>query len=132
MRKENENKILIETREEKDIGVWITNDLKHEKQVIAASHRAMTVLRSVKRAFVRFDILYKRSVLFTQRIRPHLKYYIQAWAPYYAKDILLLVWGLKDLSYEERVYYFIQPRRTEITWVKFLTSVQLGVEVTKK
>ena len=45
MRTENENKILIETREEKDLGVWITNDLKPEKQVIAASQRAMTVLR---------------------------------------------------------------------------------------
>ena len=34
---------LIETREEKDLGVWITNyDLKHEKQVIAASQ--LTVL----------------------------------------------------------------------------------------
>ena len=56
MRTENENKILIETREEKDLGVWITNDLKPEKQVIAASQRSMTVLRSVKRAFVRVDI----------------------------------------------------------------------------
>ena len=51
---ENENRILIETREETDLGVWITNDLKHENQVISASQRAMTVLRSVKRAFVRF------------------------------------------------------------------------------
>ena len=37
MRTENENRVLIETSEEKDLGVWITNDLKHEKQVIAAS-----------------------------------------------------------------------------------------------
>ena len=65
MRTENENKSLIETREEKDLGVWITNDLKHEKQVIAASQRAMMVLRSVKRAFVRFDIETFTSVLFT-------------------------------------------------------------------
>ena len=35
MRTENEHRILIETSEEKDLGVWITNDLKHEKQVIA-------------------------------------------------------------------------------------------------
>ena len=112
MRTENENKILIETREEKDLGVWITNDLKPEKQVISASQRAMTVLRSVKRAFVRFDIE-TFSIIYTTYIRPHLEYCIQAWAPYYAKDILLLekvqrratklVWGLKDLSYEERL-----------------------------
>ena len=44
MRTENENKILIETREEKDLGVWITNDLKPEKQVIAASQRATSVI----------------------------------------------------------------------------------------
>ena len=89
MRTENENKILIEIREEKDLGVWITNDLKHEKQVIAASQRAMTVLRSVKRAFVRFDIK-TFSIIYTTYIRPHLEYCIQAWAAYYAKYILLL------------------------------------------
>ena len=38
---EHENRRLIETREEKDLGVWITNDLKHEKQVIPASQRAI-------------------------------------------------------------------------------------------
>ena len=111
MRTENENKIVIETREEKDLGVLITHDLKHEKQVIAASQIAMTVLRSVKRAFVRFDIE-TFSIIYTTYIRPHLEYCIQAWAPYYAKYILLLlekvqrratklVWGLKELSYEE-------------------------------
>ena len=89
MRTENENKILIETREEKDLGVWITNDLKPEKQVIAASQRAMTVLRSVKRAFVRFDIE-TFSIIFTTYIRPHLEYCIQAWAPYYAKDFIII------------------------------------------
>ena len=93
---------------------YLTNDLKPEKQVIAASQRAMTVLRSVKRAFVRFDIE-TFSIIYTTYIRPHLEYCtcIQAWAPYYAKYILLLekvqrratklVWGLKDLSYEERL-----------------------------
>ena len=112
VRTDNENKILIETREEKDLGVWITNDLKHEKHVIAALQRAMTVLRSIKRAFVRFDIE-TFSIIYTTYIRPHLEYCIQAWAPYYAKYIILLekvqrratklVWGLKDLSYEERL-----------------------------
>ena len=63
---------MIETREENNIGVglWITNYLKHEKQVIAASQRAMTVPRSVKRAYVRFDIetfsiIYTHNVYYT-------------------------------------------------------------------
>ena len=81
MRTENENRILIETSEEKDLGVWITNDLKHEKQVIAASQRAMAVLRSVRRAFVQFDIE-TFSIIYTSYIRPHLEYCIQAWSPY--------------------------------------------------
>ena len=54
------------------IGVWVTNDLKHEKQVIAASQRAMAVLRSVRRAFVRFDIE-TFSIIYTSYIRPHLE-----------------------------------------------------------
>ena len=44
MRTENENKILIETHEEKDLGVWITNDLKHERQVIQGLTLAMCPL----------------------------------------------------------------------------------------
>ena len=105
----------------------ITNDLKHEKQ-FAASQRAMAVLRSVRRAFVRFDIE-TFSIIYTSYIRPHLEYCIQAWSPYYAKDILLLekvqrratklVWGLKELSYEERLerlkLFSLEERRL-ITW----------------
>ena len=76
--------MLIETREEKDIGVWITNDLKREKHVIAASQRAMTVLRSVKRAFRNVQY-YLHNVYKTA-----FGILYQAWAPYYANDILLL------------------------------------------
>ena len=93
MRTENENSLLIETREEKNIGVglWITSDLKHEKQFIAASQRAMTVVRSVKRAHVRFDIE-TFSIIYT-----HIVYQTASGIPYsslgtilYKKYILLL------------------------------------------
>ena len=81
----------------------------------------MTVLRSVKRAFVWFDIE-TFSIIYTTYIRLHLEYCIQAWAPYYAKDILLLEkvqrratkleWELKDLSYGERLKLFsLEERR---------------------
>ena len=155
MRTENENRILIETSEEKDLGVWITNDLKHEKQVIAASQRAIAVLRSLRRAFVRFDIE-TSSIIYTSYIRPHLEFSIQAWSPYYAKDILLLekvqrratklVWGLKELSYEKRLKLFgLEERRLRGDLIQtfklltgkenvdhdiFLITVQLISEVT--
>ena len=88
-----------------DVGVWITNDSKHEKQLIGASQRAVTVLCSIKRAFVRFDIE-TFSMLYTSYIIPHLEYCMQALASYCVKCIVLLekvlrrdtklVWGLKD------------------------------------
>ena len=53
---DNANRIVSETCEENNLGVglWITHDVKvkHEKQVIAASQRAMTVVRSMKMAFI--------------------------------------------------------------------------------
>ena len=55
MTTENNNIILTETVQEKDLGVWISNNLKWEKQVVAATQQAMVVLRSVKRAFIHFD-----------------------------------------------------------------------------
>ena len=55
MTTENNNIILAETVQEKDLGVWISNNLKWEKQVVAATQQAMVVLRSVKRAFIHFD-----------------------------------------------------------------------------
>ena len=126
MRTENENKILIETREEKDLGVWITNDLKPEKQVIAASQRAMTVLRSVKRAFVRFDIETFSIIYTTYKtafgiLYPSLgtilckRYIIIGESPKKSHQTgvgtkRFIVWR------KIRKIKIIQPRRTEITW----------------
>ena len=52
---ENNNMVLTETIQKKDLGVWISNYLKCEKQVVAASQQAIVVLHSVKRAFIQFD-----------------------------------------------------------------------------
>lgn len=97
---------------EKDLGVQISRDLKPSKQCLEAAKRANNVLRSLKRSFVciekdGFQILYKCYV------RPHLEYCVQAWAPYYRKDIThleriqrratKLVKGLQHLTYEERL-----------------------------
>jgi len=74
-----------EVEEEKDLGIYITNDFKIAKQCKEAAKKAMNVLRTVRRHFPRiheptFLILYKAYV------RPHFKYCIQAWSPYFKKD----------------------------------------------
>ena len=112
MTTENSNIILAETVQEKDLGVWISNNLKWEKQVVAATQQAMVVLRSVKRAFIHFH-RETFNIVYNTYIRPHLEYCVQAWSPYYAKDILMLekvqrratnlVIGLKEFTYEERL-----------------------------
>ena len=108
MTTENNNIILAETVQEKDLGVWISNNLKLEKQVVAASQQAMVVLHSVKRASIHFDIE-TFNIIYNTYIRPHLEYCIQAWLPYHAKYILMLekvqrratklVIGLKEFTY---------------------------------
>ena len=84
MTTENSNNALAETVQEKDLGVWISNNLKWEKQVVAATQQM--VLRSVKRAFIHFD-KDTFNIVYNTYIRPHLEYCVQAWSPYYAKYI---------------------------------------------
>ena len=89
MTTENSNIVLAETVQEKDLGVWISNNFKWEKQVVAATQQAMVVLSSVKRAFIHFD-RETFNIVYNTYIRPHLEYCVQAWSPYYAKYILML------------------------------------------
>ena len=84
----------------------------------------MVVLRSVKRAFINFH-RETFNIVYNTYIRPHLEYCVQAWSPYYAKDILMLekvqrratnlVIGLKEFTYEKRLtqlkLYRLEERR---------------------
>ena len=96
------------------------------------------VLRSVKRAFVHFD-RETFNIVYNTYIRPYLEYCVQAWSPYYAKDILMLqkvqcratklVIGLKEFTYEERLtqlkLYRLEERRLQgvlIETFKLLTG----------
>ena len=102
-------KQLAETEEERDLGVYITADLKWETQCQKASSKAMSVLGMVKRSFGCMDYD-SFIILYSTYIRPHLEYCVQAWAPYYRKAIdclekvqrraTKLVKGLKHVDYE--------------------------------
>ena len=76
-------------QEEKDLGIWCTEDLKPSLQCRKAAAKAMQVLGLLRRSFKLFSVdlltfLYKMYVI------PHLEYCIQVWSPYLAKDIDLL------------------------------------------
>ena len=79
--------ILDVITEEKDLGVIVSNDLKVEKQCVTARNKALKMLGCINR-----NVNYKsRDVvkkLYLAYVRPHLEYCVQAWGPYYQKDIV--------------------------------------------
>jgi len=97
---------------EKDLGVYITNDLKSTEQCIQAARKAQSVLGMIKR---QFKIIDKEDfgIIYKTYVRPHLEYCIQAWSPKLQKDKMLfekvqrratrIVKGLKKLPYETRL-----------------------------
>ena len=103
---------ITEVQEEKDLGIWCTEDLKPSLQCRKAAAKAMQVLGLLRRSFKLFsvDLL---TFLYKMYVRPHLEYCIQVWSPYLAKDIDLLekvqrratklLPSLFDLPYETRL-----------------------------
>jgi len=103
---------LDETKEERDLGVIVTNNLKPSQQCTKATSKARSILGWIKRQFGslskdEFLIMYKTYV------RPHMEFCIQAWSPYLQKDINCLesvqrramktVRGLRDVPYDGRL-----------------------------
>ena len=79
-----EDKILDEAEEEKDLGEWLKNSLKPEKQVTTEVNKAIATLRSIHRSFASYN---KEPFHITYRtyVRPHVEYCEQAWAPYFER-----------------------------------------------
>ena len=105
------NNLLNETKLEKDLGVFISCDLKPSQHVAKVAARANKIIGLVKKIFDYIDAETIMSIHCTM-IRPILEYAVQSWCPYLAKDInelekvqhrvTKLVPDLQDLSYEER------------------------------
>ena len=103
---------LSTIKEEKDLGVLITDDLKPSVQCTEAARKAMSALRWSRRSSKYIDSN-TFKVLYKTYIRPNMEFCIQAWSPYMVKDIEVLekvqhratrmVPGLKRLPYEDRL-----------------------------
>ncbi|BHF74019.1 hypothetical protein SprV_0401710300 [Sparganum proliferum] len=97
---------------QKDLGVWIQNNLKPTLQCHKAGKNAMGMQHEIKRAFVTFDQnLFGR--VYGTFVRPHLEYGLQAWRPWLVKDqarlervqlrATKLVNDLKSQTYTDRL-----------------------------
>jgi len=103
---------LQPVKEEKDLGVTITDDLRSRTQCLLSAAKARKVTGMVRRNFRRLncqDLL----LIYKTYIRPHLEYCIQSWSPYLRKDIQCLegvqraitkrVPALRKLDYGQRL-----------------------------
>ena len=100
---------LAETKEERDIGVVLSNNLKPTAQCKKAAQTANAVLGQILRAF-HFRDRHTFLDLYKQQVRPHLEFPVAAWSPWTMADIDCLervqqkaVSGLKGRTYEERL-----------------------------
>ena len=103
---------LSTTREDKVLGILITDNLKLSSQCAAAVNKTMSTLRGSKISFHYLDIESFR-ILYKTYIRPNLEFEIQAWSPYLDNDIkemekilrqaTKMVPALRHLQYEDRL-----------------------------
>jgi ribonuclease P/MRP protein subunit RPP40 len=103
---------LATTEEEKDVGVYVTKNLKPCTQCHRAATRAKAVLNQLRKYFHYWDR--KTFIkLYKQYARPHLEFASPAWSPWNAGDqeelervqqkAIKMVTGLKRETYEENV-----------------------------
>ena len=100
------------TREEKDLSVYISNNLSPSNHVARAVEKANRVLGIIKRTYVNRS---KGNILslYKSLVRPHLEYCVQAWRPFLRQDVdniekvqrraTRMISELADLEYSERL-----------------------------
>ena len=80
---------LSESLCEKDVGVFINNDIKPSTHNAKAATKANTILGMMAKAFHYRDRI-TWIKLYKTYVRPHLEYASPAWNPWYRRDIELL------------------------------------------
>ena len=106
------NNLLEESTQEKDLGVYVTPDLKSETHVGKVAAKANSALGRINRTFSYMN----KSMflaLYPTLVRSQMEHAVQAWSPQLQKDILLLekvqqratriIPELKDKDYTQRL-----------------------------
>jgi hypothetical protein len=105
------NTILSETTIEKDLGIYISNNLEWGHHINTAVGKANKKLGLIKNSFEYLDET-TLKLLYKSLVRPHLEYGASIWSPQWKKDILKLesvqrratkIESLRGKTYDERL-----------------------------
>ena len=115
LKKDNKRWEIAESEVGRDMGIWVSNDINWKTQDKKAAAQAMSVLGMIRRTFPSVDVD-GFKLLYNVYIRPHLEFCVQAWSPYFKKNIdcmenvqhgtTKVVYGVWNLKYEERLNLF--------------------------
>ena len=104
--------VLESTNVEKDLGVWIDEDLSFEHHIETQVAKANRMVGLIRRTFTYLDTE-TMTKLFTALVRPHLEYAVTAWSPCtlgaqrkiegVLRRATRLVPELRHLEYEDRL-----------------------------
>ena len=108
------DEVLIDTEEERDLGVTINKSLKPSCHIAHCVKRANQMVGMIRRSF-QYKDRKTMLLLYKSMVRPHLEYAVQAWCPNKISDIKLLegvqrrfikcIPELNKLPYEMRQKY---------------------------
>ena len=79
-----DQKILLNTSKEKDLGVMIDEDLKFNSHINTIVNKANSIMGAIRRAFQHLDSATFLKV-YKGLVRPHLEYGVQVWHPHLKK-----------------------------------------------
>ncbi len=84
------NGVVLETvDQERDLGVICDKSVKPSQQCVAAVNKANRILVCIRRC-LEYKSVKCVKYLYTELVRSHLVFSIQAWSPQLKKDIILL------------------------------------------
>ena len=110
---------VAESEVERDLDIWVSNDLKWETQCKKATAQIMSVLGMIRRIFpvVAVDVFKLLYSVLVFILGLHLEFCIQVWSWYFKKDIdciekvqrkaTQMDYGFWNLKYEERLNLFL-------------------------